>query len=91
MRRLLIAALVAIPLGGLAASQKTVTLDVKNMACELCPITVRMSLEKVPGVNVVNVDFDRKTATVSFDPDKVQPEALIEATTSAGYSSTVHK
>jgi periplasmic mercuric ion binding protein len=88
MRRLLIAALVAIPLGGLAASQMTVTLDVKNMACELCPITVRMSLEKVPGVNV---DFDRKTATVSFDPDKVQPEALIEATTSAGYSSTVHK
>ncbi|MBK8174764.1 MAG: mercury resistance system periplasmic binding protein MerP [Rhodospirillales bacterium] len=89
MRRLLITALVAIPLGALAASQKTVTLDVKNMTCELCPITVMKSLEKVPGVNAVKVDFDKKTATVSFEPDKVQPEALTEATTDAGYPSTV--
>ena len=55
------------------------------------PITVRKSLEKVPGVSAVNVDFDRKTATVSFDPDKARPDALIRATTNAGYPSTVQK
>ncbi|WP_137885717.1 mercury resistance system periplasmic binding protein MerP [Pseudomonas sp. 2FE] len=91
MRKLLIAALVAVPFAALAAPPKTVTLDVKNMTCELCPITVKKSLEKVPGVNAVEVDFDKKTATVTFDPDQAQPEALTKATTNAGYPSAVQK
>ena len=91
MRKLLIAALIALPLAALAATPKTVTLDVKNMTCELCPITVRKSLEKVPGVSVVKVDFDKKTATVTYDADKARPEALTDATTNAGYPSTVQK
>ncbi|WP_137889203.1 mercury resistance system periplasmic binding protein MerP [Pseudomonas sp. 2FE] len=91
MRKLLIAALVALPLAALAATPKTVTLDVKNMTCELCPITVKKSLEKVSGVSAVEVDFDKKTATVTYDPDKIQPEALSRATTNAGYPSSVQK
>lgn len=91
MRKLLIAALAALPLMAIAVAPKTVTLDVKNMTCELCPITVKKSLEKVPGVNAVKIDFDKKTATVAFDPGKAQPEALTKATASAGYPSTVQK
>jgi mercuric ion binding protein len=91
MRTLLIAALVAIPLVTLAATPKTVTLDVKNMTCELCPITVKKSLEKVSGVGAVKIDFAKKTATVTYDPDKAQPEALTLATTNAGYPSAVQK
>lgn len=91
MRKLLIAALAALPLVALADAPKTVTLDVKNMTCELCPVTVRKSLEKVPGASAVKVDFDRKTATVTYDPGKAQPDALTSATTNAGYPSTVQK
>jgi mercuric ion binding protein len=91
MRKLLIAALAVLPLPALAATPKTVTLDVKNMTCELCPITVKRSLEKVSGVSVVRVNFDKKTATVTYDPDKAQPESLIRATTNAGYPSAVQK
>ena len=91
MRNLLIAALVALPLVALAAAPKTVTLDVRNMTCPLCPITVKKSLEKVSGVSAVKVDFDHKTAIVTYDPDKAQPEALTTATTNAGYPSTVRK
>lgn len=91
MRKLLMAALTALPLAVLAAAPQTVTLDVKNMTCELCPITVKKSLEKVSGVSAVKVDFDKKTATVTYDPDQAQPEALTRATTNAGYPSTVHK
>lgn len=91
MRKLLIAALTALPIVALAAAPKTVTLDVTNMTCELCPITVKKSLEKVSGVSAVKVDFDKKTATVTYDPDKAQPEVLTEATTNAGYPSTVQK
>jgi mercuric ion binding protein len=91
MHKLLMAVFAALPLTVLAAAPKTVTLDVKNMTCELCPITVKKSLEKVSGVSAVKVDFDKKTATVTFDPDKAQPEALTQATTNAGYPSTVQQ
>ena len=91
MRKFLIAALVALPLAALAAAPKTVTLAVQNMSCELCPITVRKSLEKVSGVSAVKVDFDRKSATVTYDPNQARPEALSKATTNAGYPSSVQK
>ena len=91
MRKLLIAALAALPLMAFAAAPKTVTLDVKNMTCAVCPITVKKSLEKVSGVSAVKVDFARKTAVVTYDPDKTKSEALTRATTDAGYPSTVRK
>ena len=91
MRKLLIALLAALPLVVLAATPKTVTLAVQNMTCGLCPITVKKSLEKVPGVSVVKVDFDKKTATVTYNADMAQPEALTKATSNAGYPSSVQK
>jgi mercuric ion binding protein len=91
MRKLLIAILAALPLAVMAASPQTVTLAVQNMTCALCPITIKKSLEKVPGVSAVKVDFDKKTAIVTYDADKAQPEALTTATTNAGYPSIVRK
>ena len=91
MRKLILTALFVLPLAALAATQKTVTLDVQNMTCELCPITIKKSFEKVSGVSAVKVDFDKKTASVSYDPDKARIEALTKATTIAGYPSTLHK
>ncbi|MHB8622453.1 MAG: heavy-metal-associated domain-containing protein [Sulfuricaulis sp.] len=89
MYRWLIVVLTVLPLTVLAATPKNVTLDVQNMTCELCPLTIKKSLEPVTGVRSATVDLDKKTATVSFDPDKVQPQALTQATTNAGYPSTI--
>ena len=92
MRKLLATALVALtPLAALAASPQTAVLDVQNMTCGLCPVTVKKSLEKVAGVSQAQVDFAKKTATVTFDADKTNASALVKATTDAGYPSTVHK
>ncbi len=89
MRKGLMTILAMLPLAALAAAPKAVTLDVQNMTCSLCPITVKKSLEKVPGVQTVEVNFDTKTATVTFDPDKTRLAALVRATTNAGYPSKV--
>ena len=92
MRHSLAALLVALlPLASLAATPQTAVLDVQNMTCNLCPVTVKKSLEKVPGVSQAQIDFEKKTATVKFDADKTSAEALVKATTEAGYPSTVHK
>lgn len=91
MRKLLISAIAALPMMAMAAAPKTVTLDVKNMTCPVCPITVKKSLEKVAGVTAVKVDFARKTALVTYDPDKTKPEALTRATANAGFPSAIEK
>jgi periplasmic mercuric ion binding protein len=90
MRRLLLTAALALsPLAALAGAPQTIIIDVKNMTCAVCPITVRKALEKVQGVASVKVDLAAKTATVTFDPDKANAAALIKATTEAGYPASV--
>jgi periplasmic mercuric ion binding protein len=74
-----------------AASPQTVTLNVQNMTCATCRITVEKALKRVPGVASAQVDFEKKTATVEFDPDKVIPATLTKATTDAGFPATVKK
>jgi periplasmic mercuric ion binding protein len=92
MRNSIASLLVAVmPLTALAATPQTAVLDVQNMTCELSPITVKKSLEKVSGVSQARIDFAKKTATVTFDADKTTAAALVKATTDAGYPSTVHK
>ena len=69
------------------AGEKTVTLAVQNMYCSACPITVKSSLEAVPGVAKAVVSYANKTAVVTFDDAKTAVPALIAATTNAGYPS----
>jgi len=57
-----------------AAASQTVTLDIPGMSCKFCPITIRKALEKVPGVIKAQADFESKTATVTYDPDKTTPD-----------------
>ena len=70
---------------------QTVTLDVQNLTCAVCPITVKKALERVLGVTEAKVDFAKKTASISFDSDKTSPDALTKATADTGYPSVVHK
>jgi mercuric ion binding protein len=69
------------------APPQTAVLAVENMTCGACPIVVKKALERVPGVSSTSVDFDKKTATVTFDPDKTTSARLTRATTEAGFPS----
>ncbi len=71
-----------------AATQTTV-FAVENMYCELCPLAVKTAMERVPGVTLVVVDFDDKTATVTFDPAIATMEAIAAASTNLGYPAHV--
>jgi mercuric ion binding protein len=90
MRRLLAVLLIGLPILSFAAAPQTAVLDVQNMTCSMCSITIRKALEKVPGVIDAKVDYDHKTAIVEYDGDKTNPSALVKATTNAGFPSTVH-
>jgi len=90
MRKFLLTLLATLPLAAFAVVPKTVILDVQNMTCDLCPITIKKSLQKVSGVSTVVIDYEKKTAAVTFDPDKATTATLTQATTNAGFPSTLH-
>ena len=73
------------------AETKTVTLSVPGMTCDLCPLTVKKALSKVPGVAGVEASYERKEAIVTFDDGKASVEELMKATANAGYPSTVKR
>lgn len=73
------------------AAPQTVTLSVPDMDCSTCPITVRKALTNVPGVTRAEASLERKQAIVTYDDTKTGVDALIKATTRAGYPSSVKK
>jgi mercuric ion binding protein len=87
---MLAALFICLPVSAFAASPQTAVLDVQNMTCSMCSITIHKALEKVPGVIDAKVDYDHKTATVKYDAEKTNPSALVKATTNAGFPSTLH-
>jgi len=89
MRKILAVALLFVLSNPVTAAQKTVTLSVPTMYCEVCPITVKKALSKVPGVSQAKVDFKTRQAIVTFDDAKTSVQALTSATKDAGYPSTL--
>lgn len=77
--------------GPAVAAPRTATLEIKNASCVACAPIVKWSLSRVPGVKQVAV-VERggmATATVTFDDEKVTVDALVEATTNAGFPSSI--
>jgi mercuric ion binding protein len=68
-----------------SAGVRTVTFSVENMSCASCPYIVKTSMAAVPGVAKVEVSFEKKAATVTFDDAKTTTDAIAAASTDAGY------
>ena len=91
MKMLRITALAAFALVSATAFAETkmVALSVPGMNCELCPLTIKKAISKVPGVLSVQASYETKQAVVTFDDSKTTVEALTKATAKAGYPSTL--
>ncbi len=73
------------PSCGAKAAERTVILAVQNMTCVACPYIVQKSMSAVAGVEKVDVSFENKTATVTFDDAKTTVDAIAAASENAGY------
>ncbi|MBS1939661.1 MAG: heavy-metal-associated domain-containing protein [Bacteroidetes bacterium] len=68
-----------------AATPKAVVLDVQNMTCPTCNITIEKALGKTPGVTKTQVDLKSATVTVNFDADRTSAPAIAQVVTEAGF------
>ena len=64
----------------------TLDLGVTGMTCTACSGRVERKLNKVDGVEAT-VNFATETASISFDPSKVDSAALIDVVRGAGYDA----
>jgi len=67
----------AAPAVEIPAGATTVALDVKGMHCDACAESITAELQKVDGVYVSQVSFAETHADVTYDPERVTPDAII--------------
>jgi mercuric transport protein len=72
-----------------AATPNKVVLDVENMTCPACSITIEKALDKVPGVTGTKIDTKAATVTVTFDAERTTVSAVAVAITEAGFPAKV--
>lgn len=78
------AALAFLP-GSPQAAERTLALEVANMTCALCPLTVSRALRAIDGVRDVAVDLENRRAVVRYEDTLARPEAIIAAPGDAGF------
>ncbi len=62
---------------------------VEGMTCRACSAGVVDAVTKVAGVVHADVDYDAARARVTYDPTRVQPEAVVRAIDALGYTATI--
>jgi Cu+-exporting ATPase len=66
-------------------ADKTINIPVTGMSCANCALAIERTVKKLPGVKAAAVNFATEQASLSFDPDQVQVEKLVEKIQDAGY------
>ncbi|HVD37539.1 MAG TPA: cation transporter, partial [Solirubrobacterales bacterium] len=70
------------------AEKDRLELPIEGMTCASCAGRVEKSLNRLESVEAT-VNFATERATVSFDPEQVEPEQLVGAVESVGYEASL--
>jgi Cu+-exporting ATPase len=68
--------------------EERLELPIEGMTCSSCAGRVEKSLNRLGGVEAT-VNFATERASVSFDPERVEPEQLVGAVEEVGYSASL--
>ncbi len=63
------------------------TLKIGGMSCAACASRIEKIIQAVPGVTESSVNFALESASVSYNPQQTNLEAIQQAVTSAGYQA----
>ncbi|HWZ31679.1 MAG TPA: heavy metal translocating P-type ATPase [Bryobacteraceae bacterium] len=66
---------------------ETISIHVGGMTCAACQSHVQRALEQSPGVKKAAVNLMTGEATVAFDPQTIEPAALVDAILDTGYDA----
>lgn len=70
-----------------AQATKKIVIQTPTVQCEKCKTRIENYLKREAGVQVVNVDYKRKTTTVTYITDRNDPEQLKASIANIGYDA----
>ena len=65
---------------------KALEMKIDGMQCEGCASSIQSILSREPGVKSSSVSFERRAASVFYDPNETDAARLAEAVTKAGFT-----
>ncbi len=71
------------------AMTNAATFKVPDMSCGHCKAAVEGELNRLPGVEYSNADFEKGVVEVRYDEERVTSEEIEGAIEDAGYAVTV--
>lgn len=89
MKRVMLIVGMVLPLWAQAASQKVV-LDIQNMTCSLCVISVNQALRETDGVIKAKSSLKTRQAE-AIVPEGFPTDTLLKAVAKTGYTATLNR
>jgi Cu+-exporting ATPase len=66
---------------------KRITIPITGMHCAACQSRVQSALAQTPGVTSANVNLMLNNAAVTYDEERLEPDALVNAIKATGYEA----
>ncbi len=67
---------------------RRVDIPITGMTCAACASRIEKQLSKQSGVDQCSVNFGTATATVSYDPARIDVPTLVQTVKDVGYGTT---
>ena len=68
---------------------QTVNVETTGMHCQSCAMLIEMSVKELDGVEDARVDLAGMTTDVTFDPERVAADDIVQAIVKAGYGASL--
>jgi len=68
-------------------SVQTAAFNVDGMTCGGCEVAVRRVVNKLDGIETVEASHEEGTATVTYHPEEVTTDQIVEAIQTLGYEA----
>ncbi len=64
---------------------KKIELSVSGMTCSSCELHIESEVKKLPGISFVKASYEKGSATVEYDGQKIKADKIIAAVNGIGY------
>ncbi|MDY0340877.1 MAG: heavy metal translocating P-type ATPase, partial [Coriobacteriia bacterium] len=79
----------AIATASAATATASASFGIIGMTCSSCQAVIERTLQRTPGIGSAVVNLAAETATVTYDPRAIGPDAIATAVRAAGYDAIV--
>ncbi len=90
MKRLILLVISVVSLSAMAQQSQTIQWRIEGMHCDHCAHKVMTALTQDKGVNDVDINIERRVATVTYDASKTTPEKIKSQLNGTRYVPTTY-